>query len=145
MPSRRITDAHPRLQAAYIFSKKAFEEKFPNLEVILTATYRSNEEQDKLYNQPWDGIDNDKDGKIDEKDEKVTNAKKGQSKHNAFPSLAIDVAFKKRGEPGFNWNMAGFKSFYDLMVSFDRGIRWGANVKFGGHFKNMNDGPHYEI
>jgi peptidoglycan L-alanyl-D-glutamate endopeptidase CwlK len=145
MASRRITDAHPRLKAAYEFSKRAFEEQFPLLEVILTCTHRSAEEQDKLYNQPWDGIDNDGDGKIDERDEKVTNAKAGQSKHNVYPSLAIDVAFKKRNAPGLDWGMAPFSVFYKLMKSYDSGIRWGANVKYGGHFKSLNDAPHYEL
>jgi hypothetical protein len=138
MASRKLTDAHPRLQAAYRFSKQAFEEKYPALEVIITTTYRSPEEQEKLHKQPIDGIDNDKDGKIDERDEKVTNARAGQSKHNAYPSLAIDVAFKKRTQPGFDWNLGLFKGFYELMKSFDKGIRW------GGYFK-MVDGPHYEI
>lgn len=139
MASRKLTDAHPKLVNAYIFSKKAFELRYPELEVMLTCTYRSRDEQTKLYNQPHDGIDNDHDGKIDERDEKVTNAKAGQSKHNAYPSLAIDIAFKKRNERGFDWNMVYFKIFYDFMHSYDTSIRW------GGNFRSIKDGPHYEI
>lgn len=145
MSSRKLSDAHPRLQEAYKFSKRAFEESNPNLEVILVCTYRSPEEQDKLYKQPHDGIDNDKDGLIDERDEKVTNAKAGQSKHNAYPSLAIDIAFKKLHEKGLDYNILHFKIFYGFMKIFDKGIRWGANVKYGGNFKSIHDAPHYEI
>ncbi len=144
MASRRLSDAHPRLIEAFTFSKRAFEEEFPGIKVILTCTHRSAEEQDILYNQPWDRRDNDGDGLIDEKDEKVTNAKAGQSKHNAYPSLAIDVAFRVPSG-GLDWSMHLFKKFYSYMRSFDKGIRWGAHVKNGGHFKNMNDAPHYEI
>ena len=43
-----------------------------NLRFRISEVYRSQERQKRLYNQPWDGIDNDGDGKIDEANEKVT-------------------------------------------------------------------------
>lgn len=138
MCSRRLSDANPKLQEAYKKAKIAFEAVYPQFEVILTCTYRSHEEQERLYNQPWDGIDNNNNGLIDEPSEKVTNAKPGQSKHNHYPSLAIDIAFKYRGEKKLNWNLAYYKKFYDIIKGFEPAIRW------GGFFKFV-DGVHYEI
>lgn len=139
MASRILRDAHPKLQNAYKIAKGLFEHYNSNLEVILTCTYRSVDEQTKLYNQPFDGIDNDKDGLIDERDEKVTNAKAGQSKHNAYPSLAIDIAFKNRETGELDWNLTHFKTFYDYIKAVDKDIKW------GGLFKNFHDAPHFEI
>lgn len=138
MPSRALKDAHPKLQNAYKIAKALFEYHNPTLEVILTCTYRSGEEQTKLYNQPFDGIDNDQDGQIDERNEKVTNAKAGQSKHNAYPSLAIDIAFRDKQTKKLNWNLVHFKNFYGYMKAVDKDIKW------GGYFPDT-DGPHYEI
>lgn len=138
MPSRKLKDAHPKLQVAYNFSKKLFEYNNPTLEVILTCTYRSPEEQTLLYDQPFDGLDNDRDDQIDEGDEKVTNAKAGQSKHNVYPSLAIDIAFKNKETKITDWSLIHFKNFYGYMKAVDEDIRW------GGLFKSV-DGPHYEI
>lgn len=138
MPSRALKDAHPKLQNAYKIAKALFEYHNPTLYVILTCTYRSAEEQELLYNQPFDGIDNDQDGKIDERDEKVTNARAGQSKHNAYPSLAIDIAFKHKDTKQLDWNILHFKNFYNFMKAVDKNIRW------GGLFRSV-DGPHYEI
>lgn len=145
MPSRKLSDAHPLLQEAFTYAKTAFEQKYPHYTVILTCTYRSNEEQNRLHAYPYDKIDNDGDGLVDEKDEKVTNARGGQSKHNAYPSLAIDVAFKDKITGKLAWSTALFKVFYDFMRSCNPAIRWGANVRYGGHFMTLHDAPHYEL
>jgi hypothetical protein len=145
MPSRSLNDAHPRLAKAYLLSKAEFERIYPHYTVIVTETHRSNEEQDRLYRRPFDKIDNDGDGLVDEKDEKVTNARAGQSKHNAYPSLAIDVAFKNNVTGKLAWSNALFKTFYKFMKIADTGIRWGGHISIGGHFSKMNDAPHFEI
>lgn len=135
MPSRNIADAHLILQKQYIKAKEQFEKANPTVEVILTCTHRSNEEQTALYNQPTDKKDNDGDGKIDESDEKVTNAKAGQSPHNYKPSLAIDVAFKVNGK--IDWSSKWFTAFSKYMISED--------IVWGGNWKSIKDLPHYEI
>lgn len=83
MASRRIEDMHPKLQP-YV---KAFMEKAEQagVEVLITCTWRSNEEQYQLYAE----------GRT-VKGRRVTNAKAGQSKHNHTlngkpASLAFDV------------------------------------------------------
>lgn len=134
MPSRKLSDAHPLLQEAFLSAKTEFERIYPEYRVILTCTHRSNQEQADLY-----AIGRTKPGR------KVTNAKPGQSKHNKLPSDAIDVAFLHRIENKLSWNIGLFKRFYDLMISVNPVIRWGAHVNHGGSFKSINDAPHYEI
>jgi peptidoglycan LD-endopeptidase CwlK len=134
MSSRNIADAHPILQTQFLIAKAAFEKANPSIEVFLTCTYRPGEEQTALFNQPFDHKDNDGDGKIDETDEKVTNAKAGQSPHNFYPSLAIDVAFKVNGK--VDWSSKWFVEFAKYMKT-DK-IDWGGDWRF-------KDTPHYEV
>lgn len=55
---------------------------------------RTIEYQNGLFNQAHDGIDNDGDGRIDEPDEHVTNAKGGQSYHNYGLAFDFCILFK---------------------------------------------------
>ena len=69
MASRRIEDLHPDLQPrARRFLERCAERQ---VDVLITCTWRSNEEQDALY-----AIGRTKPGK------RVTNARGGQSAHN---------------------------------------------------------------
>lgn len=69
MASRKLTDLHPDL----ITKAKSFlaQVELWGIDVLVTCTYRSNNEQTKLYAQ----------GRTSP-GPKVTNAKAGQSKHN---------------------------------------------------------------
>ncbi|RAJ92205.1 peptidoglycan L-alanyl-D-glutamate endopeptidase CwlK [Larkinella arboricola] len=137
MASRRIDDLDPVLAYAFGKAEAEWRIKFPELsQPFLTCTYRSKEEQTALYNQPFDKKDNDGDGKVDEADEKVTNAKAGQSAHNYQPRLAFDVAFKKKNGQA-DWNTELFTLFSKLVLQ-TAGITW------GGHFKSLKDAPHFE-
>lgn len=92
MASRAITDLHPSLQplALNFLSKCAAR----GLDVMVTCTYRSNEEQAAIYAQGRT-----KPGPI------VTRAKPGQSKHNAVDEYgqpaaeAFDVVPLLHGKP----------------------------------------------
>ena len=134
MSSRLLTDSHPIFQKQFPIAKAAFEKANPTVEVFLTCTYRSPAEQTALYNQPFDKKDNDGDGRIDEADEKVTQAKALQSPHNYLPSFAIDVAFKVNGK--LDWNSKWFIAFSKYMSN--PSIEWGGVWKF-------KDTPHYEV
>jgi peptidoglycan L-alanyl-D-glutamate endopeptidase CwlK len=137
MASRKIQDCVKELQDVWEKSKEIYLDKYSDLpQPFLTCTYRSLEEQRMLYNQSFDGIDNDNDGKIDEPDEKVTNAKPGQSKHNLFPSKAFDIAFKKNGI--IAWDLYLFLKFAEIVKEVNPNIKWGGNWKF-------KDYPHFEI
>ncbi len=100
-----------------------------------TGAFRSLKEQHGLFIRPFDGIDNDKDGQIDEADEFVTKADAGQSPHNF--DLARDLyPCKKSNEPWFN----APKKLFSIMgkIAEDNGLIW------GGHFSSFYDGPHVE-
>jgi peptidoglycan L-alanyl-D-glutamate endopeptidase CwlK len=95
--SRKITDCHPVLQSLV----QRFLENCTRagLDVLITCTWRSPEEQSALYAQGRT-----KPGKI------VTNAQAGQSAHNyvlnGLPAaLAIDVVPLRNGKPV--WGLAG--------------------------------------
>lgn len=133
--SRNLNDAHQLLQKQFLVAKAAFEQNNKGVQVILTCTYRSLAEQTALYNQPFDKKDNDGDGRIDEPDEKVTQAKALQSPHNYFPSFAIDVTFLINGKT--SWDEKYFIAFSKYMKT--------ENIEWGGDWKSFKDLPHYEI
>lgn len=138
MASRSINDLHPAL--AYAFGKAEMEWRLTRSTApvpFIVCTFRSNAEQTALYNQPRDGKDNDGDGKIDEADEFVTNAKAGQSPHNYNPSFAFDVAFKD-ASGRLNYSESLFNDFAKLVLK-SAGITW------GGNFKSFKDKPHFEL
>lgn len=129
MPSRKLVDSHPRLQAAFMQAKQEWEKDLNKPKPFITCSYRSPEEQHLLFCQPTDGKDNDKDGKIDEADEKVTNADSNKSLHNSYPSKAIDLAFLKK-DGKLDWTVKNFEDFFKLMKTFDPNLRWGGTFKF---------------
>lgn len=124
----KIEDLHPFLQT--VLKKFLDNCKKQKLNVFITQTYRTFEEQQALYNQGRT-----KPGKI------VTNCKPGWSMHNY--GLAWDIGLKTRkgkvtwdnvdvNDDGINdWLNAG-------LIGESLGLTW------GGRFKNFLDMPHYE-
>lgn len=108
---------------------------------VIDETDRSFERSTALYNQPTDGKDNDRDGKIDEPDEKVSNAKAGQSYHNY--KLALDFYLLingKRYYPADEKAAMKDKNWMIVVNAFKkRGFTWGG--EFPGKFK---DAPHLQ-
>lgn len=107
--------------------------KRSGIDIIFTGTYRSREEQDKLFNQPFDHIDNDGDGRIDEGDEKVTLARGGQSYHNH--RVAFDVVPVIYGKAIWN-NAQLWAKIGKLGQSI--GLEW------GGSWGQFPDVPHFQ-
>jgi peptidoglycan L-alanyl-D-glutamate endopeptidase CwlK len=114
-----------------------------NLAIRVVQGLRTIEEQNKIFNQPTDGIDNDGDGKIDERDEFVSRAKGGASYHNY--GLAIDITFlyyneltkKYEYREKDSWIVG--KNHLKLQTIFkEYGWKW------GGDFKSIKDTPHFE-
>lgn len=138
MASRRIDDLHPLLAYAFGLALGEWRIRYPDRpQPILTATYRSPAEQDRLFRQPTDRIDNDGDGRIDEPDERVTAARAGESPHNFLPALAFDVAFQT-ADRKLDWSPRNFSDFAQLVLKAG-GITW------GGSFRTLPDAPHFEL
>jgi len=109
---------------------------------IAISGHRSHEEQDALYAQPKDGKDNDGDGRIDEADEKVTNAQGGESDHNY--AIAADFGVfrgKFYMDGGDTIQAATAKRVHEACAVHAQqlGLEW------GGDWKGFGDCPHYEI
>ncbi|HRH43134.1 MAG TPA: M15 family metallopeptidase [Pyrinomonadaceae bacterium] len=92
--------------------------------LLVTNGYRSNEEQDKLYQIGRRGIPGEK---------KVTNTKGGQSNHNSRD--AVDFAFVVNGEVSWDEKLYQNIGRWAKIV----GLNW------GGNWKSFKDFPHVEI
>ncbi len=130
MPSRSVTDLHPELQKTYWrFCEAA---KAAGLDFVLTCTYRSSIEQNRLYAQGRTRA-----GK------KVTNARGGQSKHNAVniaglpASRAFDVMLMVNGKPDFAGGNIGWAKLGAIGQKL--GLVW------GGAWKKFRDLPHFQM
>jgi peptidoglycan LD-endopeptidase CwlK len=114
---KRVATLHPAAKAKII----AFIEDAEDLlhtTFRVAQSFRTFEEQDAIFNQPHDGKDNDGDGKIDERDERVTKVKGGKSYHNY--GLAVDLVEMKNGKPNWNYN------YYLLEpIAKKHGLKWG--------------------
>lgn len=129
---KRISSLHPLV----IGKAKEFiirAEKELGIKLRVVSAFRSWAEQTALYNRPFDGKDNDHDGKIDEANEKVTNAKAGSSYHNF--GLAIDVVEIKNGKA--LWNNPNWSKIAKLGKSI--GFEW------GGDWRSFKDKPHFQF
>jgi peptidoglycan L-alanyl-D-glutamate endopeptidase CwlK len=121
MASRDKKDLRPELVQAYEKAVDEYKRLYPNdPQPFITCTYRSGEEQNKLYNQV----------------PKVTNAKAGQSPHNYNPSFAFDIGFITVDNK-MSWNSKYFKMFADCIKS--------DVVSWGGSWVNFKDAPHFEL
>lgn len=109
---------------------------------IAISGHRSWEKQDELYAQPHDGKDNDGDGRIDEADEKVTNAQGGESDHNL--GIAVDFGvfcgnfYMDGGEAK---HAATANRVHEACAVHARAL----GLEWGGDWKVFKDYPHYGI
>lgn len=134
MASRSIADLHPKLQKlCQLHLAEANKQLAPlGCSVFLTCTYRSNAEQEKLFAQGRTAP-----GK------RVTNARAGQSKHNAVSTsgkpaaLAYDVAILENGK--LNWNAASEPWQIVGKVGVSLGLEWAWN------WKRFKEAPHFQL
>lgn len=108
---------------------------------VMISGNRTWAEQDALYRQPWDGRDNDGDGRIDEADEKVTKAKGGQSNHNF--GIAGDFAVFQDGKYLDAANPKLAAQVHSAVA--DAAQAEGLNIEWGGDWTSFKDYPHFEI
>lgn len=129
MASRSLNDLHPRLkERALAFVDQC---KQSSIDVLIYCTYRSHKEQQELYE-----VGRTKPGKI------ITNAKPGQSKHNATvdgkpASRAFDCVPLRGGKPVWSekdpiWQEVG-------KIGTDVGLMW------AGNWTRFREYPHFEL
>jgi peptidoglycan L-alanyl-D-glutamate endopeptidase CwlK len=135
MASRRIEALSKQLQplaSKFINTANAVVNPM-GAAIILTCTYRSNDEQAILYAQGRSTP-----GK------KVTNAKPGQSKHNCVDSRtgkpaaeAFDIAILINGK--LNWDIDNVIWQIAGSIGEKLGLEW------AGHWSKFKEGPHFQL
>lgn len=123
MASRSLDDLAPdvREEAKLIVR----EWRAMNMDVLITCTFRSNEEQDRLYAQGRGAP-----GNI------VTNARAGESLHNV--GRAIDFVPLVHGKPDWE-DLKRFEIVARVAQRVDPRVRWG-----GDWSGRLRDYPHIE-
>jgi len=107
---------------------KAME--YQRFDIVVIEGHRSNERQDELKRQ------------------KLSEKSAGESKHNHFPSLAIDLM----PSPATKWeDIETFKRFGEFIIGVAAGldilIRWGGDWDMDGktNDQKFNDYVHFEL
>lgn len=143
MSSRKLTDLHPLMQA--LVADFLARVELEGIDLLVTCTYRSDEEQARLY-----AIGRTKPGR------RVTNAKPEESMHNFRfngkpASLAVDVVPLRYGKPV--WGMTGdgidndpSDDMRDDLELWQRVGKLGeaAGLEWAGRWKRFREFPHFQ-
>lgn len=116
--SRELKHAHMILAKRFLALQKDYEEKFPLRKIIITCSYRSPREQQRLYAQGRTapgGIVTQADGV------------RKLSKHNAWPARALDTAILQGGK--IEWAEELYWPYIDLCKKHGL-IAGGSWIKF---------------
>jgi peptidoglycan L-alanyl-D-glutamate endopeptidase CwlK len=125
MASRSLSDASPALVERYLLLAEDFAREQAPRSLIVTCTYRSVEEQQKLYAQGRTVP-----GKVVTKIDGV----KIKGMHNFIPSRAIDVAVAVGGE--IQWDEPLYHPLVELAARH--------GLVSGGSWPYFKDWPHIE-
>lgn len=123
----RLSTCHPELQ-------RLMEEVVQTFDITVLEGHRSPEDQEEAYCT----------GK--------SHLRAGESKHNAYPSRAVDIAPWRPAEPHIDWedtDLWRFMGGYVLGVAEGLGIavRWGGDWDGDFNFQDQRlvDMPHFEL
>lgn len=151
MASREIRDLHPHLQVLYNkFHDRCRRDTWllrAGVTILLTCTYRSGDEQNRLYAQGRSSP-----GRI------VTNAKAGQSRHNATTpqgnpaSEAFDIVPLRHGKPIWGTSGDGIDNdptddMTDDLEAWQRVGEHGKAVglEWAGEWTRFREFPHFQL
>lgn len=130
LSSRDVKTLCSQLRGIFIRFDSAMREA--KIDYIVTCTYRSNTDQTRLYAQ----------GRTT-KGAIVTNAKAGESEHNAIDSdgvpasRAFDIVVMKDGKPDWDKKNPAWKIAGKIGVSV--GLTW------AGNWKSFQEYPHFQL
>lgn len=158
MGNRDINDAVKPLQEAWAFVKAEWPRRYPQYPVpFLSEVYRSADLQRAYYAQGRDPLArvNSQRRLVNlapiteaENRRKVTYSKPGQSKHQQFPSKAIDALFVKPGtKRDISDNMEYYLALAKMIREFNPAITWGGdwNKNWKTNDERLVDMPHFEV
>ena len=123
---KRLATCHDDLQR---LMTAALEHPDCPSDMTIVYGHRSNAEQAELYAQGRT-----KPGRV------VTNAKPGQSRHNSWPSQAVDVIPYINGAGSWSWDHINPMADHIKRVASDLGIQ----ATWGGDWR-MRDGAPWEL
>lgn len=128
MSSRKLTDLHPQMQP--MVTRFLANARAAGIDLLMTCTYRSNEEQAALY-----AIGRTKPGRI------VTNARPGRSTHNNTlngkpAALAVDVVPLRDGKPVWSASDSVWKRVGEIGEKV--GLEW------AGRWTTFREYPHFQ-
>lgn len=133
MPQFSQTSQH-RLDTCHPDLRGIINEAIKVVDFSVLCGHRDEGEQNRLYHKGRDD-----DGTIVDYRKIVTYAKFGQSKHNGFPSTAIDIA-----PYPIDWNDIGrFAQLATIVKQIAK--EQGVKIRWGGDFKKILDYPHFEL
>lgn len=118
--NQRILKLHPKVRADAVAFINSVEER-AGIRLRVTDGFRTFEEQDALYAK----------GRFGNTEEKVTDAKAGESYHNY--GLAIDVCEIRDGA-------ATWACDWDTIVPIAKELGW----EWGGDWTSFKDRPHFQ-
>lgn len=129
MPSTRLTDLETELASRWLDIRDEWESAHPGNRLVVTATYRSPEEQQALYRigrmEQAPGVwilDKDPKTQIVTQLDGTVRA----SKHNVNPARALDFFVELFGKP--SWDPAQFAPIGELAKK--AGLAWGGDFSF---------------
>ena len=146
--NRRIEDADSRLQKVWGFVSSLTLLFGGKGKYLLAEVYRSADMQKAYYAQgrrPTKEVNSLRRlvnlAPITEQENrrKVTNSQSGQSKHNQYPSKAIDILILDENGKISN-DFDEYKHLAEKIKAFDETIKWGGDWK-----SSLVDLPHFEV
>jgi peptidoglycan L-alanyl-D-glutamate endopeptidase CwlK len=130
---QRLSTAHEYLQRLFV---AVLEDPECPCDVTILCGHRTLEEQAELYAQGRT-----KPGKI------VTRAKPGQSRHNTYPSMAVDAAPYIAGDVSWDWD------WYKKLAPHIKAVwsrlkaegKVAGELQWLGESKSFREGPHWQL
>ena len=125
--SRDLKHCDPRLVKRFAPLATEYEQMFPGRKLLITCTYRSCKEQNRLWRQ----------GRLGDKGKIVTNCDgiTSKSNHNKFPSRAVDICVMDGGKAV--WDETFYYPIGPLSTKY--GLEW------GGYWTRFSDFPHIQL
>lgn len=140
-PSKNIKDAHKLLQDSWPLIVADFEKEQPDYTLWITCTHRTPEEQFQLFKKGRNNL-----GTLENPEWEVTDAEKvvtncdgfkKLSKHNSYPSEAIDVVVVYKDTKRTLWDTKLYKPLIKIAEKY--------GLVSGGSWKSFQDWPHIEL